>query len=121
MENQLIHTFSSWFFLNLCLHSYRNGNSVSSTNGVEPPGQLNERNDLQKEVLFALFNAPERSEELVRRTTNAVKRSASSWRVVDGPSMDLVDHKKTVTYLQRDNEDGMYSSMFSGNLMPQLS
>lgn len=86
-------------------HPNRNGNSVSSTNGVEPPGQLNERNDLQKEVLFALFNAPERSEELVRRTTNAVKRSASSWRVVDGPSMDLVDHKKTVTYLQRDNED----------------
>lgn len=91
------------------MHSYRNGNRVSSTNGIEPPGQLRERNDLQKEVLVALFNAPERSNELVGRTTNAAKRSAASWRLVDGPPMDfLVDHKKTVTYLQRDHEDGMH-------------
>ncbi|KAK4590034.1 hypothetical protein RGQ29_020554 [Quercus rubra] len=84
----------------------QNGNRVSSTNGIEPPGQLRERNDLQKEVLVALFNAPERSNELVGRTINAAKRSAASWRLVDGPPMDfLVDHKKTVTYLRRDHED----------------
>ncbi|XP_050286930.1 putative nuclear RNA export factor SDE5 isoform X2 [Quercus robur] len=84
----------------------QNGNRVSSTNGIEPPGQLRERNDLQKEVLVALFNAPERSNKLVGRTTNVAKRSATSWRLVDGPPMDfLVDHKKTVTYLRRDHED----------------
>ncbi|KAM3700287.1 hypothetical protein ACB098_05G085200 [Castanea mollissima] len=84
----------------------QNGNRVSSTNGIEPPGKLRERNDLEKEVLVALFNAPERSNELVGRTTNAAKRSAASWRLVDGPPMDfLVDHKKTVTYLRRDHED----------------
>nr|POF23241.1 putative nuclear rna export factor sde5 [Quercus suber] len=84
----------------------QNGNRISSKNGIEPPGQLRERNDLQKEVLVALFNAPERSNELVRRTTNAAKRSEASWRLVDGPPMDfLVDHKKTVTYLRRDHED----------------
>ncbi|XP_030971509.1 putative nuclear RNA export factor SDE5 isoform X4 [Quercus lobata] len=84
----------------------QNGNRVSSTNGIEPRGQLRERTDLQKEVLVALFNAPERSNELVGRTTNAAKRSATSWRLVDGPPMDfLVDHKKTVTCLRRDHED----------------
>lgn len=58
--------------------------------------------------MVALFNAPERHDEFLRRTTKAVKRYAALEQVVDGPIIDDREHRKTVTYLQKDN-DGMYS------------
>jgi hypothetical protein len=67
--------------------------------------------------LVSLFNAPESHDEFPRRT-KAVKRCAALEQVVDGTSMDFdIDQNKTVMYSQKDNEDGMYSSLFSGNLI----
>ncbi|XP_042940611.1 putative nuclear RNA export factor SDE5 isoform X2 [Carya illinoinensis] len=86
-------------------HPRSNGNGASSINEVEPPGKVEEKNGLQKEVLVALFNAPERHDEFLRRTTKAVKRYAALEQVVDGPIIDDREHRKTVTYLQKDNDD----------------
>ncbi|XP_018820178.1 putative nuclear RNA export factor SDE5 isoform X1 [Juglans regia] len=86
-------------------HPRSNGNGASSINEVEPPGKVEERNGLQKEVLVALFNAPERHDEFPRRTIKAVKRYAALEQVVDGPIIDDLEHKKTLTYLQKDNDD----------------
>lgn len=78
-------------------------------NGVEQPGELKERNGLENEVLVALFDAPKRHDKVRRRASNAVKRYAA-WEVVDGPPTDLdIDQKKIVTYLEKDNDEGMYS------------
>ncbi|XP_059436179.1 putative nuclear RNA export factor SDE5 [Corylus avellana] len=77
----------------------------SNGHGVEPFVELKEKNDLQKEVLVALFNAPESRNEFPRRT-KAVKRRAALEQVVDETSMDFnIDQNETVMYLQKDNED----------------
>ncbi|KAJ7946974.1 putative Smr domain-containing protein [Quillaja saponaria] len=63
--------------------------------GVKIPGQLKERDDLQKEVLAALFIVDERPEESPRRKLKDVRRYAASGQVVTEPPRDSIAENKT--------------------------
>ncbi|KAK9267645.1 hypothetical protein L1049_010076 [Liquidambar formosana] len=88
-----------------------NGNRVLNTNGIEVPRQQKEINDLEKEVLAALFNAPERLEEFPEKTlaTRAMTRSRAVGEVVVEPLEDpTVEHKIDAMYLQKSNVDDVH-------------
>ncbi|GAV91480.1 DUF1771 domain-containing protein [Cephalotus follicularis] len=81
------------------------GNIVTYTDGEELHGQQKERNDLPKEILAALFNGTERSEESPRRSVKAVRRSGAFGPVVYQPPKDsTVEHRDLVIPSHRDIE-----------------
>ncbi|KAK9936356.1 hypothetical protein M0R45_013202 [Rubus argutus] len=85
-----------------------NGDRASNMKGVESNGKEKERLDLQKEVLAALFNAPERFEEpeLPRRIVRSTKGYGAHGHLVLQPPNDSFSECKTpVVYQQHHTED----------------
>ncbi|KAK8279132.1 hypothetical protein V6Z12_D09G091200 [Gossypium hirsutum] len=56
--------------------------------------QQKDGNDLQKEVLAALFGAPERSEELPRRSKRPARRPIALGEIVERPLIDVTAEPK---------------------------
>ncbi|PPD73659.1 hypothetical protein GOBAR_DD29415 [Gossypium barbadense] len=56
--------------------------------------QQEDGNDLQKEVLAALFGAPERSEELPRRSKRPARRPIALGEIVERPLIDVTAEPK---------------------------
>lgn len=78
-------------------------NRISNANRGELPGLGKERNNLQNEVLTALFSAAERSEELSRRKTKAERRSIVYGEPVAEPLTDFtLENKADSVYSQQD-------------------
>ncbi|EEF43263.1 putative nuclear RNA export factor SDE5 isoform X2 [Ricinus communis] len=69
------------------LMGYANGTSNINEGGLL---KEEERNEVQKEVLVALFNAPERAEELSRRKARAGTRSRAFGELVVEPPTDFI-------------------------------
>ncbi|KAJ4703469.1 hypothetical protein OWV82_023371 [Melia azedarach] len=83
-----------------------NGRGDPSTNKGELLRQPKDRNELQKEVLAALFSAPEKSEELPEKTVKTVRRSIALGQVVTEPPRDFEPEPVTnMVSLQQDNEN----------------
>ncbi|XP_062013170.1 putative nuclear RNA export factor SDE5 [Rosa rugosa] len=86
-----------------------NGDRASNTNEVESTGKEKKRLDLQKELLAALFNAPERPEEPELSKTRIV-RSTKGYAdyghlVLEPPKDSFSDHKTPVVYQQHHTEE----------------
>lgn len=93
--------------------------------GVESNGKEKERFDLQKELLAALFNAPERLEEPElprRRIVRSTKGYGAYGHLVLQPPNDSLSECKTpVVYQQHHTEDGMHPFLYTGvSLVPYL-
>ena len=71
-------------------------------------GQQKDRNDLQKEVLAALFDGPERFDELPGRRMTSAKRPIALGELVEGPLIDFAAEQKVDrVHSQEDKKDGM--------------
>lgn len=90
--------------------------------GVESNGKEKERFDLQKEVLAALFNAPERFEEPELPRRRSTKGYGAYGHLVLQPPNDSFSECKTpVVYQQHHTEDGMHPFLYTGvSLVPYL-
>ena len=76
--------------------------------------QQKDRNDLQKEVLVALFDGPERVEELPGRRMTSAKRPIALGELVEGPLIDFAAEQKVDRVRsQEDKKDGMCPFPFS--------
>ncbi|XP_031263234.1 putative nuclear RNA export factor SDE5 isoform X1 [Pistacia vera] len=94
------------------------GDNDANKSGTKLPRQSKERNELQKEVLAALFYAPEKFEELPKRTQKAVavRRSRAFGTVVSEPPSDFIPEPKanvfpwqedsTIVVADEDEDDG---------------
>ncbi|KAJ9136175.1 hypothetical protein P3X46_033278 [Hevea brasiliensis] len=91
-------------------------NGISNINDGGQPEQ-DERNDLQKEVLVALFNSADRSEELSRRAAKGARRSKVFGELVVEPPRDFtLEHKTDSVGSKQDNgndedEEGSYQQL----------
>lgn len=91
----------------LFLYFHYCANRISKANRGELPGLGKERNNLQNEVLTALFNAAERSEELSRRKTKAERRSIVYGEPVAEPLTDFtLENKANSVYSLQDYDKG---------------
>lgn len=100
----------------LCLSLCSKGDRVSNRR-VELSPKQKERNDLEREVLAALFNADERTDELPRRRVKEVTRSRFT-RIVVEPTIDsIVEFEKTAVCSQQHNKNGMHLFPFYGRLL----
>ena len=93
----------------LCSFCCSNGDRASNTNGVESIG---------KEILAALFSAPEIPEEpelpkkrIVRPTS---RYAAYGHLVVEPPTDTFLDSRTPVVYQQHHIEDGMHPFLYTG-------
>lgn len=102
----------SFFGLSLC----SNGDGVSNGR-VELSTKKKDKNELAREVLAALFNADERSDELPRRTVKTVKRSGFKRLVVEPTSDSIVDCGITAVSSRQHNNNGMQFFSFCGRLL----
>lgn len=94
-------TFFFFLYFHYC------ANRISNANRGELPGLGKERNNLQNEVLTALFSAAERSEELSRRKTKAERRSIVYGEPVAEPLTDFtLENKADSVYSQQDYDKG---------------
>ncbi|XP_061977219.1 putative nuclear RNA export factor SDE5 isoform X1 [Populus nigra] len=85
------------------LQSMSSHGGISNANRGELPGLGKERNNLQNEVLTALFSAAERSEEVSRRKTKAERRSIVYGEPVAEPLTDFtLENKADSVYSQQD-------------------
>ena len=85
-------------------------NRISNANRGESPRQGKERNNLQNEILTALFNDAERSEELSRRKTKAERSSIVYGELAAEPPTDFtLENKADSVYSQQDNDKGRTS------------
>ena len=83
---------------------------------MELHGQQKNRDEVQKEVLAALFNASERSEEYPRRIVKDRSKCLPSWQVVGEPPEELMEEYQTeINYSQRENTDGTALSCLWGD------
>ncbi|XP_042487709.1 putative nuclear RNA export factor SDE5 [Macadamia integrifolia] len=74
-------------------------------NGTESPDEDKKRYDLQKEVLTALFNVPERTEELPRsRPVKAVRRTRAFGTLVVEPPRETTRELPIVTMVSQQKE-----------------
>ncbi|KAF9683565.1 hypothetical protein SADUNF_Sadunf04G0027000 [Salix dunnii] len=90
---------------NIFLRSMSSHGGISNSNRGESPRQGKERNNLQNEILTALFNDAERSEELSRRKTKAERRSIVHGELVAEPPTDFtLENKADSVYSQQDND-----------------
>lgn len=106
--------------LGFCLFSCSGGNEDANKSETKLPGQLKERKELQKEVLFALFSAPEKSEELPERTQKAVavRRSRAFGTVVSEPPRDFIPEPKVNVFPWQENSTiGMYSVILISSIV----
>lgn len=86
------------------------------------------RDDLQKEVLSALFNTRERSEESPRRTVKDVNKNSRYRLVFEPPTDSMEEYKIDMNFSKRENVDGTFLNLilnlcypcFSGKLDSQL-
>ncbi|XWS19585.1 hypothetical protein CRYUN_Cryun31cG0028200 [Craigia yunnanensis] len=79
-------------------------NRVLNANGGAR--QQKDINDLQKEVLAALFDGPERFDELPRRRMKSAKRPIALGDLVEGPLIDFAAEQKVYRVrLQEDKKD----------------
>ncbi|XP_022715887.1 putative nuclear RNA export factor SDE5 [Durio zibethinus] len=79
-------------------------NRVLSANGGGR--QQRDRNDIQKEVLTALFNGPERFDEFSRRRMRSAKRPIALGELVEGPPIDYTAEQKVDrVHSQEDKKD----------------
>lgn len=96
----------------VCLCSLNSTNSYS--NGGELPGLEKGRNDLQKEVLAALFNATERSEESSGSRAKTTRRPIIYGQLVSEPPRDFtLEQKADSVESQQDNDNSMFSFLYS--------
>ncbi|KAJ6707054.1 NUCLEAR RNA EXPORT FACTOR SDE5-RELATED [Salix viminalis] len=90
---------------NFVLPSMSSHGGISNANRGESPRQGKERNNLQNEILTALFNDAERSEELSIRKTKAERRSIVYGELVAEPPTDFtLENKADSVYSQQDND-----------------
>ncbi|XP_050214013.1 putative nuclear RNA export factor SDE5 isoform X2 [Mercurialis annua] len=86
------------------LNSCAGGNWTS--NITERKREEREKNDLQKEVLVALFNSTDRAEGLARRKARAAKRSTALGELVVEPPRDYIRQRKSnAVELKQDNDN----------------
>lgn len=97
-------------------YSYSNEGAASNSR-LEVPTKQNQRNDLEREILTALFDAPEREAEyaLPKRKVAAVRRSGTFGKPVTAPPHDPSEVNKTTAVQQQlQNEHGMPGVTGSG-------
>ncbi|XWS15735.1 hypothetical protein CRYUN_Cryun34aG0027200 [Craigia yunnanensis] len=76
---------------------------LNANDGAE---QQKDRNYLQKEVLTALFDGPERFDELPRRRMRSARRPIALGKLVEGPLIDFSSEQKVDTVRsQEDKKD----------------
>ncbi|GMN50816.1 hypothetical protein TIFTF001_019975 [Ficus carica] len=84
--------------------SYFWGNEDAASNSrLEVPTKQKQRNDLEREILTALFDAPEREAEyaLPKRKVTAVRRSGTFGKPVTAPPHDPSEVNKTTAVQQQ--------------------
>lgn len=98
------------------LYSYSNEDAALNSR-LEVPTKQKQRNDLEREILTALFDAPEKEAEyaLPKRKVTAVRRSGTFGKPVTAPPHDPSEVNKTTAVQQQlQSEHGMPGVTGSG-------